>query len=89
MRIAMLLFCLGLAGCAGGSWSGRTPGSETGSISGPSTAAAARAQAEAPVDAATQARADCWKRLEGQPELRGIEQRVAFVDRCVAEATGG
>jgi hypothetical protein len=32
-----------------------------------------------------QARADCWMKVETQKALRGIDQRVAYVDRCVAE----
>jgi hypothetical protein len=33
----------------------------------------------------TQARADCWMKVETQKGLRSIDQRSAFVDKCVAE----
>jgi len=38
-------------------------------------------------DPLTQARADCWMAVEHKRELRGIDQRIAFVDKCVAEET--
>ena len=36
-------------------------------------------------DPLTQARADCWMKVESQKGLRSIDQRSAFVDKCVAE----
>jgi hypothetical protein len=36
-------------------------------------------------DILVQARADCWMMVEHKRELRGIDQRIAFVDRCVAD----
>ena len=60
-------------------------------------AAAARAPRRASVedpDAPTptggpfiQARADCWIAVEHQHELRGIDQRIGFVEKCVARNT--
>jgi hypothetical protein len=36
-------------------------------------------------DPLTQARVDCWMKVESQKGLRAIDQRSAFVDKCVAE----
>ena len=36
-------------------------------------------------DPLTQARVDCWMKVETQKGLRAIDQRSAFVDKCVAE----
>jgi hypothetical protein len=63
-------------------------GGASGARGGASTAAArAAADPDAPTpsaDPVTQARADCWMKVEGQRALRGIDQRIAFVDKCVA-----
>jgi hypothetical protein len=100
LRSAALLLCLGVAACAGtGSPSG--PGATTppaagtgGGARGGATTAAARAapDPDAPnpsADPVTQARADCWMKVETQPALRGIDQRIGFVDKCVAEQLKG
>jgi hypothetical protein len=34
----------------------------------------------------TQARVDCWMKVEQQKRLRDIDRRIAFVDKCVADA---
>ena len=54
-------------------------------------AATAAAQAAADHDAPSptddpviQARADCWMKVETQRALKGIDQRIAYVDKCVA-----
>ena len=62
-------------------WSG-------GGARGGATTAAARAEpVEVGPDVLTQARADCWMKVESQKGLRSsIDQRSAFVDKCVAEA---
>ena len=88
-RIATLLVCLMLAACAGG----KMPGSDsTSSISSffPSALTAPDSQASldppegsAP-DRAQKARAQCWMKVEHEKNLRGIDQRVAYVDKCVA-----
>ena len=55
---------------------------------GGATTAAARAPAdpaEASADPVTQARADCWMKVERQKSVRGLDQRIAFVDKCVAD----
>jgi hypothetical protein len=66
---------------------GRAASSAGGARGGAATAAA-RAPAE-PVDPGadplTQARADCWMKVEGQKSLRGIDQRIAYVDKCVTD----
>lgn len=57
-----------------------------GGARGGATTAAARAEpVEVPPDVLTQARVDCWMMVEHQKGLRGIEQRITFVDKCVAE----
>jgi hypothetical protein len=66
------------------------PMRSSGSGGGPrggATTAAARAEpvaVEAGRDPLTQARADCWMMVEHKKEVRGIDQRIAFVDKCVA-----
>jgi hypothetical protein len=40
-------------------------------------------------DPLTQARADCWMKVESQKAKLNIDQRAAFVDRCVSNATKG
>jgi hypothetical protein len=37
-------------------------------------------------DVLTQARVDCWMKVEHQKGLRDIDRRIAFVDKCVADA---
>jgi hypothetical protein len=95
-RIAALLLCLPLAACAGG---GTLPGEQPapdaallssatgGGARGGATTAAARGDSEpanTATDALTQARVDCWMMVEHKKELRGIDQRIAFIDKCVA-----
>lgn len=41
------------------------------------------------VDPLTQARTDCWMKVEHDKIKRSIDQRIAFVDKCVAEAMKG
>lgn len=36
-------------------------------------------------DRLTQARVDCWMKVEQQKALRDIDRRIAFVDKCVAD----
>ena len=57
-----------------------------GGARGGATTAAARAEpVEVGPDTLTQARVDCWMKVESQKGLRAIDQRSAFVDKCVAE----
>jgi hypothetical protein len=59
--------------------------SGTGGPRGGATTAAARAEpVVAGPDALIQARANCWMMVEHQKEVRGIDQRITFVDKCVA-----
>ena len=103
MRLATLLLCLSLAGCATGGQSApeaaapassmvassptaRSPGSAGGARGGAVTAAARGGEpVDAGPDALTQARADCWMKVESQKALRSIDQRIAFIDKCVAD----
>jgi hypothetical protein len=59
-----------------------------GGARGGATTASARGDGE-PVevrpDVLTQARVDCWMKVESQKGLRAIDQRSAFVDKCVAD----
>lgn len=43
-------------------------------------------QAAPEPDRLTQARADCWMKVEHQKGVRDIDRRIAFVDKCVADA---
>jgi hypothetical protein len=65
--------------------------SSAGSASGPRggaiTAAARGEPEEVPPDPVIQARTDCWMAVEHQKNLRGLDQRIAFVDKCVADKT--
>ena len=59
-----------------------------GGARGGATTASARGDGEpgeVRPDPLTQARADCWMKVESQKGLRSIDQRSAFVDKCVAE----
>jgi hypothetical protein len=64
--------------------------SSPGGARGGATTAAARAAAEDPDapsptdDPVIQARASCWMKVETQRALKGIDQRIAYVDKCVA-----
>ena len=42
--------------------------------------------AEPGPDALTQARVDCWMKVEHQKGMRNIDKRIAFVDKCVDDA---
>lgn len=74
--------------------SGRsTTSGASGGARGGSITAAATAPAEPldpGVDPLTQARADCWVKVEANRALRGnVDQRAAFVDKCVADRMKG
>ena len=55
---------------------------------GPQSAAqrAAPPQPAADPDALSQARVVCWMQVEEQKSLRNIDRRIAFVDKCIADA---
>jgi hypothetical protein len=92
MRIAVLLTCLLLTACAGGKLPGEQP-APSGSGFTPSVTAAPTGQTAASLDPpagseqerAQQARAECWMKVEHQKQLRGIDHRLAYVEKCVAE----
>ena len=42
-------------------------------------------QAAPEPDRLTQARVDCWMKVEGQKGIRDIDRRTAFVDKCVTD----
>ena len=91
MRVATLLVCLTLAACAGA----KLPGSDDAmsSISSylPSVTAAPTGEDATSLDPpegsaaerAQKARAQCWMKVEHEKNLRGIDQRIAYVDKCV------
>jgi len=89
MRAAMLLLCLPLAACAAGELASEQPAAEA--ANPPARPAPQAATSPPPAAAAdpvrlTQARVDCWMKVEHQKRMRDIDRRIAFVDKCVAEA---
>ena len=60
-------------------------GSAGGPRGGASTAAARGEPEEVPPDPVIQARTDCWMAVEHQKGLRSLDQRIAYVDKCVAD----
>ena len=60
-------------------------GSGGGPRGGATTAAARGEPVEVPPDPVIQARTDCWMAVEHQKSLRGLDQRIAYVDKCVAD----
>ena len=66
----------------------RTPAGSGGGPRGGATTAAARGEPEeVPPDPVIQARTDCWMAVEHQKGLKGLDQRIAYVDKCVADKT--
>jgi hypothetical protein len=110
MRIATLMLCLALGGCATNLLPG-LPSSDGGAAmpaavaagpppAPPATRASAPPASRGPQSAAqraappqpapdpealTQARVVCWMQVE-QQKLRDIDRRIAFVDKCIADA---
>ena len=65
---------------------GRSSAGSAGGPRGGATTAAARGEPEeVPPDPVIQARTDCWMAVEHQKNLRGLDQRIAYVDKCVAD----
>jgi hypothetical protein len=60
------------------------------SAGGGARTAAARAPSE-PADPGTltQARVECWMKVESQRGIRDIDRRIAFVDKCVTDVMKG
>jgi len=80
-----------LAACAGNAPPGAQPSSNSGFT--PSVTAAPRGESATSLDPpegssaerVQQARAACWMKVEGEKNLRGIDQRIAYVEKCVNE----
>jgi len=97
LLLCLPLAACAAGGFPGGSFPVAAPAPETPapvaaspSSSGGATTAAARAAADPDApnptdDPVIQARADCWMKVERDKGLRGIDQRSAFVDKCVAD----
>ena len=89
--VATLPMMLLLAACAGSAPPGGQPASSSGLI--PSVTAAPRGQNATSLDPpegsaaerVQQARAACWMKVESEKNLRGIDQRIAYVEKCVNE----
>jgi hypothetical protein len=88
-KAVTLPICLLLAACAGGKLPGEQPA--PGSAYTPSVTAAPRDQTATSLDPPAgsdgervqQARAACWMKVESEKNLRGIDQRIAYVEKCV------
>src|SRR5688500_6791587 len=90
MRVLVLLMCVALAGCAGDRVSGDSPsrvrGAHAGALPPPASAPAAAATPPTrSVRDATEAKVICWGKVEREKRIKSIDQRIAFVDKCVAE----
>jgi len=91
MRFATLLVCLSLTACAGAKFPGSDDQASSISSYLPSAIAAPSDQAAASLDPpegsaaerTQKARAQCWMKVEHEKNLRGIDQRIAYVDKCV------
>src|SRR6185436_6079504 len=78
-----------LAACAGNAVPGAAPAARSGFI--PSVTAAPTGQAATSLEPpegsmgerVQQARAACWMKVESEKNLRGIDQRIAYVEKCV------
>jgi hypothetical protein len=100
LLLCVQLAACAAGGFPGGGFPTPTPAPETpapaaagsppsGGARGGATTAAARAAADPDApnptdDPVIQARADCWMKVETQRGLKGIDQRIGFVDKCVA-----
>ena len=100
LLLCLPLAACAAGGFQGGGFRGAAPAPETpapaaaswppsGGARGGATTAAARAAADPDApnptdDPVIQARADCWMKVESQRGLKGIDQRIAYVDKCVA-----
>jgi hypothetical protein len=60
-------------------------GPSSGAGGGASTAGVRAAPEAAAPDRLTQARVDCWMKVEHEKGVRDLDRRIAFVDKCVAE----
>ena len=89
MRVLVLLMCVALAGCAGGPTAGETP-SNMAAAAPPAGAPASATAAPTPraprtAQDVTEAKVICWGKVEREKRIKTIDQRIAFVDKCVAD----
>jgi hypothetical protein len=68
-----------------------SPSAATAAPAAPAAAAQAAAHSEptpalSEAELLTQARVDCWAKVERAKIARDIDRRIAFVDKCVADA---
>ena len=87
MRVLILLLCVALAGCQTASDVARLEAPAP--AAAPSGAAGPAAPAQRSVRDATEAKVICWGKVEREKRIRNIDQRIAFVDKCVAEELRG
>jgi hypothetical protein len=93
--LATLPMMLLLTACSGSALPGSKPASSSGIV--PSVTAAPHGQTAASLDPpegssaerVQQARSACWMKVESEKNLRGIDQRIAYVDKCVNEQVKG
>jgi hypothetical protein len=67
----------------------RATGGGSAAGGGASTASARGEPVELGSDPLTQARADCWMKVEHEKAMRDIDRRSAFVDKCVTDTMKG
>jgi len=89
-KLATLLVCLLLTACAGAKFPGSDDQASSissflpAAITAPAGQSAALDPPEGSSAERTQkARAQCWMKVEHEKNLRGIDQRVAYVEKCV------
>ena len=90
-RAATLLACLLLTACAGAKFPGSDDQASPISSYLPSAIAAPTGQGASSIDPpegsaaerSQKARAQCWMKVEHEKNLRGIDQRVGYVEKCV------
>jgi len=90
-RFATLLVCLSLTACAGAKFPGSDDQASSISSYLPSAITAPTGQGASSLDPpegssaerSQKARAQCWMKVEHEKNLRGIDQRIAYVDKCV------
>jgi hypothetical protein len=85
MRALTMLLCLSLAACAATPPAGDPIGASSDAAAGAGQASASAAPT-GESERVTQARVECWAKVEQQKGLRSIDSRIAFVDKCVAAA---
>jgi hypothetical protein len=91
MRALLLLLCLALAGCTTNPLSGDVAPAALSAPAANAPAAAGPAPAASPPPPGgprdvTEAKVICWGKVEREKQrVRTIDQRITYVERCVAE----